>query len=77
LHERITKMSDEEKQIRDIMARFSDGPESKTAAVQQLKSTLEAYLENGPGKREDRQQMLLTTLLEMEASFKAARSKPN
>ena len=71
-------MSDEdEKQIREIMARFSDGPERKEAAVQQLKSTLEAYLENGSGTREERQGVLLAKLLEMEASYKNLRSKPN
>ena len=43
-------MSDEdEKQIREILARFSDPPESKDTKVQQLKETLEAFLENGPG----------------------------
>ncbi len=71
-------MSDEdEKQIREILARFSDGPESKEPRVQRVKHNIEAYLEKGPGKLEERQQMLLTTLLEMETSFKAARSKPN
>ena len=48
-------MSDEdEKQIREILARFSDPPESKDTKVQQLKETLEAFLENGPGHAEYR-----------------------
>jgi hypothetical protein len=72
------KMSDEdEKQIREILARFSDGPESKDAKVQQVKETLEAFLENGPGTREERQLIVLDKLLLIDASYKDFRSKPN
>ena len=71
-------MSDEdEMQIKEILARFSDGPESKEPRVQQLKNTLEAFLENGPGTREERQRVVLDKLLEIDASFKTLRSKPN
>ena len=40
--------NDAESQIREILARFSDGPESKDPKVQRLKDTLEAFLENWP-----------------------------
>lgn len=71
-------MSDEdEQQIREILSRFSDGPESKETTVRQVKNTLEAYLENGPGMREERQKVVLGKLREIDASFKNLRSKPN
>ncbi|WP_438274178.1 hypothetical protein [Nitrobacter sp.] len=71
-------MSDEdEQQIREILSRFSDGPESKETTVRQVKNTLEAYLENGPGTREERQKVVLGKLREIDASFKNLRSKPN
>jgi len=71
-------MSDEdEKQIREILARFSDGPESKDAKVQQVKETLEAFLENGPGTREERQLIVLDKLLLIDASFNDFRAKRN
>lgn len=71
-------MSDEdEQQIREILARFSDAPESQEATVRQVKNTLEAYLENGPGTREERQQVVLGKLREIDASFQSLRSKPN
>lgn len=45
--DRNMKMSDEdERQIREILARFSDGPESKDAMVRQIKHTVEGYLES-------------------------------
>ncbi len=69
-------MSDEdEKQIREILGRFSDGPESKDAKVQQLRETLEAFLENGPGTREERQLIVLDKLLLIDASYEDLRSK--
>jgi hypothetical protein len=73
----MTMSDEDEKQIKEILARFSDGPESKDATVRQVKNTLEAYLENGPGTREERQQAVLGKLREIDASFKSARSKPN
>jgi hypothetical protein len=76
--DRSMKMSDEdEKQIREILARFSDGPESKDAKVQQFKETLEAFLENGPGTREERQLIVLDKLLLIDASYKDFRSRRN
>ncbi len=69
--------NDAERQIREILARFSDGPESKDAKVQQVKDTLETFLENGPGTREERQLIVLDKLLLIDASFKDFRSKRN
>jgi hypothetical protein len=72
------KMGDEhEQQIREILVRFTDGPESKDAMVRQVKHTVEAYLESGPGTREARQLVLLRKLREIDATFKSARSKRN
>lgn len=68
---------DVEKQIQEILARFSDGTESKDAKVQQVKDTLEAFLENGPGTREERQLIVLDKLVLIDASFKDFRSKRN
>jgi hypothetical protein len=59
--ERIGKISDrEEKHIRET-------------TVQHAKNTLEAFFENGPGTREDRQRIVLNKLLEMGASNTALR----
>jgi hypothetical protein len=70
------KMSDEhERQIREILARFSDRPESKDAMVRQVKHTVEAYLESGPGTHEERQLVVLGKLREIDATFQSARSK--
>jgi hypothetical protein len=71
-------MSDEdEKQIQEILSRFSDGIESKDAKVQQVKDTLEACLENGPGTREERQAIVLEKLVLIDASFNDFRNRRN
>ena len=71
-------MSDEEeKRIQEILSRFSGGLESKDAKVQQVKDTLQAFLENGPGTREERQLIVLDKLLLIDASFNDFRSKRN
>lgn len=81
--DRSVKMSDDnaendaERQIRKILARFSDGPESKDPKVQHLKDTLEAFLENGPGTREERQAIVLDKLVLIDASFNDFRSRRN
>ena len=61
----------------EMLARFSDGPESKDTMVRQIKHTVEAYLESGPGTREERQLAVLWKLRELDATFKSARSKRN
>ena len=68
---------DHERQIQEILARFSDGPESTDAKVQQVKDTLEAFLESGTGTREERQLIVLDKLLLIDASFNDFRSKRN
>jgi hypothetical protein len=73
----MTMSDDHERQIQEILARFSDGPESTDAKVQQVKDTLEAFLESGPGTREERQLIVLDKLLLIDASFNDFRSKRN
>ena len=68
---------EDEKRIQEILSRFSDGLESKDAKVQQVKDTLQAFLENGPGTREERQLIVLDKLLLIDASFNDFRSKRN
>jgi hypothetical protein len=45
--------------------------------VQRLKDTLEAFLENGPGTREERQAIVLDKLVLIDASFNDFRSRRN
>jgi hypothetical protein len=45
--------------------------------VRQVKHTVEAYLESGPGTREARQLVALRKLREIDATFKSARNKRN
>jgi hypothetical protein len=72
------KMSDEdEREIREILERFTNGPQSKDAMVRQVKHTVEAYLESGPGTREARQLVALRKLREIDATFRSARSTRN
>jgi hypothetical protein len=71
-------MSDEnEKAIREMLERFTNGPESKDAMVRQVKHTVEAYLESGPGTREARHLVVLRKLREIDATFKSARNTRN
>ena len=45
--------------------------------MQQVKDTLEAFHESGPGTREERQLIVLDKLLLIDASFNDFRSKRN
>jgi hypothetical protein len=63
------KMDDRDARLREILERFGDVPVSQEPAVQQLKRILEDFLENGPGTLEERQQVLIDRLLEMESSY--------
>jgi hypothetical protein len=59
---RISDDDDAEKQIQEILARFSDGPESTDVKVPQVKDTLKAFLESASGRREERQLIVLDKL---------------
>jgi hypothetical protein len=57
--------------------RFGDVPVSQEPAVQQLKRIPDDFLENGPGTLEERQQVLIDRLIEMDtlnAEFLSSRN---
>jgi hypothetical protein len=71
------KMDDRDARLKEILERFGDVPVSQEPAVQQLKRILDDFLENGPGTLEERQQVLIDRLLEMESSYEDFLRKMN
>lgn len=71
------KMEDRDARVKAILERFGDAPLSQEPSVQQLKNMVEDFLENGPGTREEREQVLFDRLLEMDASYAEFLSKRN
>jgi hypothetical protein len=71
------KMDHRDARLKEILERFGDVPVSQEPSVQQLKRILDDFLENGPGTLEERQQVLIDRLLEMDASHEDFLSRRN
>ena len=71
------KLEDRETRLKRVLERFGDVPASDQPSVQQFGKILDAFIENGPGTLEERQQALIDRLLEMDASYAEFLSKRN
>jgi hypothetical protein len=72
------KMSDDdEAKVRELIAQYADVPQSTEPAIQEFRKMLKDFLENGPGTREERRQILMRNMVELHEEYKDFLDKRN
>jgi hypothetical protein len=65
------KMSDDnEAKVQELIAQYANVPPSKEASTEEFKAMLRHFIENGPGTREERRQILLRNMVELHEEYK-------
>ncbi|OPH84127.1 hypothetical protein [Nitrobacter vulgaris] len=61
---------DDELKARELIEQYADAPQSTETSVQEFKKMLRHFLENGPGTREERMQILMRNMVELHEEYK-------
>jgi hypothetical protein len=61
---------DNEEKVQALIAQYASVPPSTDAATEEFKAMLRHFIENGPGTREERRQILLRNMVELHEEYK-------
>jgi hypothetical protein len=61
---------DDEAKVRELIAQYADAPQSTEPSAEEFKKMVRHFLENGPGTREERRQILLRNMVELHEEYK-------
>jgi hypothetical protein len=72
------KMSDDnEAKVQELIAQYASVCQSTETSAEEFKAMLRHFLENGPGTRKERQQILMRNMVELHEEYQDFLDKRN